>query len=239
MAIPSRQIGKSTQDNLLWQIAKQLEGASCQLCTLNTNIESITGSSGTSGTSGQAGSSGTSGTSGLTGTSGTSGSSGSSGVSGSSGTSGSAGVGYYASFYSTLDQSLAAGAIGAMTVNNTDLSNGVSVVSNSQLTIANAGKYNIQFSAQFHHLGGGGSGDTVNIWLAKNGSPVADSNTRVTITSSTKYVVSAWNFFVDASAGNYYEIIWSTDNANIRMEHEPAGAHPAIPSVIITVNQIG
>jgi hypothetical protein len=38
MAIPSRQIGWSTQDNLLWQIAKQMEQASCQLCTLNDNI---------------------------------------------------------------------------------------------------------------------------------------------------------------------------------------------------------
>jgi len=211
MAIPSRQIGKSTQDNLLWQIAKQLEGASCQLCTLNENIHSITGTSGTSGVSGSSGTSGTSGLSSFR----------------------------YGSFYSTVDQSLAKDATGPMTYNTTDLSNGVSVVSSSRITLANAGKYNIQFSAQFHHLGGGGSGDTVNIWLAKNGSPVADSNTRLTITSSTKYSVAAWNFFVDASSGDYYEIIWSTDNANIVIEHEPAGAHPAIPSVILTVNQIG
>jgi len=211
MAIPSRQIGKSTQDNLLWQIAKQLEGASCQLCTLNENIHSITGTSGTSGVSGSSGTSGTSGLSSFR----------------------------YGSFYSTVDQSLAKDATGPMTYNTTDLTNGVSVVSSSRITLANAGKYNIQFSAQFHHLGGGGSGDTVNIWLAKNGSPVADSNTRLTITSSTKYSVAAWNFFVDASSGDYYEIIWSTDNANIVIEHEPAGAHPAIPSVILTVNQIG
>ena len=138
-----------------------------------------------------------------------------------------------------MDQSLAKDAIGAFTYNNTDLSNGVSIVSNSQITLASAGKYNIQFSAQFHHIGGGGSGETVNIWLAKNGSAVADSNTKLTITSSTKYSVAAWNFFVDASAGNYFEIIWSTDNANIVIEHEPAGVHPAIPSVILTVNQIG
>ena len=214
MGIPAKQIGWGTQDNLLWQIAKQLEQSSCQLCTLNENIASITGTSGTSGTSGVSGSSGTSGTSGLSGFK-------------------------YGSFYSTVDQSLAKDAIGAFTYNNTDLSNGVSVVSSSRITLANAGKYNIQFSAQFHHIGGGGSGETVNIWLAKNGSAVADSNTKLTITSSTKYSVAAWNFFVDASAGNYFEIIWSTDNANIVIEHEPAGVHPAIPSVILTVNQIG
>ncbi len=62
MPIPSRQIGWSTQDNLLWQIAKQMEQTECQLCTLNDNIGTITGTSGTSGSSGISGTSGTSAT---------------------------------------------------------------------------------------------------------------------------------------------------------------------------------
>ena len=45
MGIPNRQIGWSQESNLLWQISKQLDYASCQLCT-------ISGTSGTSGTSG-------------------------------------------------------------------------------------------------------------------------------------------------------------------------------------------
>ncbi len=60
MPIPSRQIGWSTQDNLLWQIAKQMEQAGCQLCDLNDNIQHIVGGTGTSGTSGLSGTSGTS-----------------------------------------------------------------------------------------------------------------------------------------------------------------------------------
>jgi hypothetical protein len=43
MPIPSRQIGWGTQENLLWQIAKQLEGASCQICTTNELIGNLTG----------------------------------------------------------------------------------------------------------------------------------------------------------------------------------------------------
>lgn len=54
MAIPNRQIGWSTESNLLWEISKQLEKTACQLCNLS-------GTSGTSGTSGINGSSGTSG----------------------------------------------------------------------------------------------------------------------------------------------------------------------------------
>ncbi len=78
MPIPSRQIGWSTQDNLLWQIAKQMEQTECQLCTLNDNIQTITGTAGTSGTSGVNGSSGSSGTSGIDSSSGSSGTSGTS-----------------------------------------------------------------------------------------------------------------------------------------------------------------
>jgi hypothetical protein len=48
MAIPSRQIGQSTQANLLWQISKQLErlicvaGCGCSTTTTTTTIEPTT-----------------------------------------------------------------------------------------------------------------------------------------------------------------------------------------------------
>ena len=74
MAIPSRQIGWSTTDNLLWEISKQVESLGCV-------VACGTSSTGTSGTSGASGLSGTSGTSGIVGTSGTSGVSGTSGTS--------------------------------------------------------------------------------------------------------------------------------------------------------------
>lgn len=80
MAIPSRQIGWGTTDNLLWQISKQIEAV--------TGIAANSTGSGTSGTSGVTGLSGTSGTSGIVGTSGTSGVSGTAGITGTAGTSG-------------------------------------------------------------------------------------------------------------------------------------------------------
>ena len=44
MPIPSRQIGWSTQENLLWEVAKQLEKLGCQLC--NVGIPGPPGPSG-------------------------------------------------------------------------------------------------------------------------------------------------------------------------------------------------
>jgi hypothetical protein len=80
MAIPSRQIGWGTEENLLWQISKQLEYLSG--ITYNSGGGSGSGTSGSSGTSGGSGTSGSAGTAGLSGSSGSSGVAGTSGLSG-------------------------------------------------------------------------------------------------------------------------------------------------------------
>ena len=146
------------------------------------------------------------------------------------------GFGASASYWSTVDQTGINGSIQAMTMNNTDWETGISLQSGSQIHMTSAGKYNIAFSAQFHQTN---SSSIVNIWLAKEGVAVADTNTKVAITANNPYVVAAWNFFVNATEGTHYEIMWSADSANARIEYEPAGTHPAIPSVIVTVNQVG
>ena len=155
--------------------------------------------------------------------------------------------GYYGSFYSSLDQSDGVNTPTLMYCENTADANGVSMelgTSNkkSRMTFANAGTYNIQFSAQLHNTGGGGSGNTMNIWFRLNGSNIADSDTRVSIPSNVPYLVAAWNFIVSVAAGDYVEMVFATDNANIILEHEPAQTtpyiSPAIPSLIMTATQI-
>ena len=42
MGIPAKQIGWGTEANLMWQIAKQLEEISCQLCEINNNFTTTT-----------------------------------------------------------------------------------------------------------------------------------------------------------------------------------------------------
>jgi len=152
-------------------------------------------------------------------------------------------AGYYGSFYSSLDQTDGV-TPHLMFCENTADADGVTMelgdeATKSQVTFANAGTYNIQFSAQFHNTGGGGSGNTVHIWFKLNGTDIADSDTRLTVPSNAPYVVAAWNFIVSVSAGDYVEISWFTDNSNVILEHEPITAtYPAIPSVIITAAQI-
>lgn len=152
-------------------------------------------------------------------------------------------AGYYGSFYSSLDQTDGT-TPHLMFCENTADADGVTMelgdeATKSQITFAHTGTYNIQFSAQLHNTGGGGSGNTVNIWFRLNGSDIANSDTKVTVPSNAPYVVAAWNFIVSVAAGDYVEIVWYTDNSNIILEQENGTAlHPAIPSVIITAQQI-
>jgi hypothetical protein len=152
--------------------------------------------------------------------------------------------GYYGSFYSSLDQFDGVNTPTQMYCENTADNDGVTMElgdsgKKSRMTFANAGTYNIQFSAQLHNTGGGGSGNTVNIWFRLNGSDIANSDTKVTVPSNAPYVVAAWNFIVSVAANQYVEMVYKSDNANVGFESEPATANnPAIPSIIMTAQQI-
>jgi hypothetical protein len=225
--------------------------------TGSTGATGATGSFGATGATGVAGTNGSTGATGATGLSGSTGATGigSTGATGSVGSTGATGVGatgatgptgaggasgYYGSYFSNVDQVAALPSTAyAMTVNNIVGENGVSVVSGSQITFTSTGTYDIQFSAQFHNNGGGGSGNTVQIWFRKNGTDIPESATRISVPTNNPYVVAAWDFMDNFTAGDNFQIMWSTDNTNISIDHNTAVAPaPAIPSVIITVMQV-
>ena len=147
---------------------------------------------------------------------------------------------WYGSFYSTQDQTNAgATSVNKVTCNVTDLSNGVTIVSNSRITIANAGTYNLQFSLQLDKSDSGT--DYFDVWLCKNGQNVANTNTQFTLAGNSAKAVAALNLFVQAAAGDYFELCWHSDDTAVFLNYVAAGSNPtrpAIPSAIITVNQI-
>ena len=152
----------------------------------------------------------------------------------------------YGSFYSLQDQHYAQNTPTAMEFEITDLSNGVSITNNAlgrptRISFDNLGVYNIQFSAQLHNNGGGGAGNTVDIWLKHNDVVEPNTNTKIVINTNGPYLVAAWNFFVNVDTlPQWFEIFWNSDNANIWIEYIAAnGSIPAVPSIILTVNQVG
>jgi hypothetical protein len=141
----------------------------------------------------------------------------------------------YGIFFDTTIQTNTEPTGNAMLFNTTTDSNLVSIVSGAKITLALSGTYNIQFSAQVDKTDSGE--DDVEIWLRKNNNDEVWSNTRLTLPKNDAKVVAAWNFMVNANAGDFYEIIWYSADANMRLYAETA-TPPAvsIPSVILSVN---
>lgn len=146
----------------------------------------------------------------------------------------------YGAFLSTATQTASAvNTPTAVTFNTTDLSNGISVVSNSQITIEVPGTYSLIFSIQLHHSGGGGTGEDFFVWLNYNGTPYPNSATRMLVANGQYEVITVNLFGQSQAPGDYVEIMWQTDNTSIRLEGIAAsGSRPAVPSVIATLARI-
>ena len=144
----------------------------------------------------------------------------------------------FGSFYSTQRQQIAADTAAAMTLSNTDIFDGVSVVAGSEITFTTAGVYDLQFSAQVHHLGGGGNGLDLYVWFKLNGTNIPWSATRVVIPKN-HYEVIAWDYLFEVDAGDHVELFWQVNNTDIILEQQTASGNvPAVPSLIVTVMQV-
>ena len=155
-------------------------------------------------------------------------------------------LGYYGAFQdNTIQTATTINTPYAMKFGITDLSNGITIVSDgsnlTRITIANTGIYNIQFSAQFDRTNSGT--DAVDIWLRKNGVDVPGSGGRIILTggAAASETLAAWNYVLDIVAGDYYQLMWSTPDTHVRLLYEAAQTipfvHPIIPSTILTVTQ--
>jgi len=149
----------------------------------------------------------------------------------------------YGAFQDSTDQ-VAANTTTAypVTFNTTDFSNGVTIASNSRITVIDAGIWNLQFSIQFKNTSN--DGQDVDIWFRKNGTNIANSNSRFHLPSrksagDPSHLIAAMNFFVSMSANDYIEIMWRTTSTAVSLEHfdtSTSPTRPAIPSAIVTMS---
>ena len=139
-------------------------------------------------------------------------------------------------FYNTTTQTAAAiNTAYPITLNTTDITDGVYIgATTSQVFVDRIGIYNFQFSAQLVKASAGAG--NVFIWYRVNGVNVANSAGKVTLAGSSAAVVAAWNYVVKLNAGDYFELVFSTDDTGCQIVAAAAAAPaPAIPSVILTV----
>lgn len=143
-------------------------------------------------------------------------------------------------FYDTTTQTVVAGASASVTLDTPVLSDGVTLASNSRITVARTGTYNLQFSAQVQTTVGGSP--NVHIWLRKNGTNLTYTNTGISIQNQNSKYVAAWNFVESLIAGDYLELIWFVyGGASAQLVAETPSASNGgvgVPSVIVTMTQI-
>ena len=128
----------------------------------------------------------------------------------------------------------------SMSADTVTISSGVTVVSGSRFTVSQAGVYNLQFSVQIESSKGG-SPETIDIWLSKNGTNVPDSNTQLSLNSNNGKIVAAWNFLEYLDVGGYLELKWNVSATEIQLVSTGTQinpSRPSVPSVIVTLTQI-
>lgn len=210
------------------------------------------GAQGAQGLQGNQGAQGLQGVIGLQGPQGLQGLQGSSGIQGTQGVQGNPGVNgvdglspSFGSFYDTTTQVVREiNTPRPMTFNEVEpgvdgvVAKGISAASESQFKVDSAGIYSIHFSAQLARTEAGK--DNMNIWLRVDGRDVPWSNTEITI-PSTERLVAAWNFMIELSAGQSFELMFSTPDAFSQILAVPPQMdpeRPGIPSIILTVTQV-
>jgi hypothetical protein len=155
----------------------------------------------------------------------------------------------YASFYdadttdqtgSTTDRTAVEWATAAVT------GAGITVASNSRITLAAAGTYRVNASLQFHNSTN--TVRTVDLWFAKNGTNIANSAARITVPANNAGGTNlvAYEIFETVVANDYIELYWRPSDVTATLHYiAPVAANPgvtpaipAIPPAIVVVERI-
>ena len=129
----------------------------------------------------------------------------------------------------------------AVTWDNTEIANGISIVSSSQITVSESGLY--QFDLTLQLSSGNSSDKTVRFWFKKNGTNIANTTRIVTVNINNGFTPISLAEFFSLAAGDYIELWWQANSTAVSLTTNAAGGvapndYPAAPAGGIAVNQI-
>jgi hypothetical protein len=155
---------------------------------------------------------------------------------------GNIGASYWFSAWDTTTQTnTVANTPRIVTWNNSDPSgNGITSGSaTGSIKVLHTDAYNIQFSFQLHQTTG--STANVTIWLRKNGTDILASAGEYDV-KGNDHLVTAWNYVMILEENDYIQFMWASNSTSMTLTYQAAQtspyAHPAIPSVIITLTNV-
>lgn len=152
-------------------------------------------------------------------------------------------VALYANIIDTTTQTLVSTtAAQALTLNTTLESRGITVSNNSRINFSLAGTYKLMVSLQVTNTGNNVT--ELNVFFKKNGTTIADSNTRIDLEPRKSVGVPYHDcltveFQLTVDNNDYVEIFWVADHLDAKIETIPVDTeHPQAPSAIVNVAQV-
>jgi len=144
----------------------------------------------------------------------------------------------YGAFSDFTSQTTTVNTATLMALSVTDFSNGVTLGTGSKITVANAGIYNLQFSAQIQSLDN--APQDVYIWLKQNGTDITGSTGKVGLPARKSpgdpfHDIKGWNYFLSMNANDYVQIYWSTTDVDVTIQTYAASGSPTKPSTASVV----
>jgi hypothetical protein len=148
----------------------------------------------------------------------------------------------YGIFYDLSDQTFLANTATVVEFDTTGLSVGVTVASSTRITFAAAGTYEIACRLQF--INAENTDHSVAVWFRLNGTDIPYSASELVVPKSSDggTACHAITGILQATAGQYLEVVVATEDADVSLHHvaplTTPYVRPDIPSVILVANRI-
>ena len=152
-------------------------------------------------------------------------------------------LGYYGAFHDSTTQTVATvTGVYPIKIGSTDYSNGIVVSTSGHITFGYTGVYNLQYSIQFANSDS--NADIVNVWLRKNGTDVANTNSQFSIPGTSHggsgESIAAVTYLLPVNANDYLQLMWQADSTTITIASASGTSSPPVPAtpgVIVNVTQ--
>jgi hypothetical protein len=149
-------------------------------------------------------------------------------------------LGYYGLFASTANQANAGTSSANLVALDTTIRNSGITQSSGTLTYTNAGKY--QIISELAFTASTGTNPVVTVWLAQNGTNVANSTQDFQLLGGAGTVqISIFTWLLDIAAGDTVQVYWHSSNINTSLAYQGAltsPTRPASPSAVINTSQV-
>lgn len=151
----------------------------------------------------------------------------------------------YGSFFDTARQNTLMNTATAVKFFGQQSANKISITNNSnalptRVTITDAGVYHVNYTIQCLKQDAGN--DEINIWIRRNGSAYANSNSGYIILGGGVKNNFQGNYFVELGSNDYIELFYSIRNSNSQLVGSPSTtqtpSRPAIPSAMLTIHSV-